>query len=312
MRMETHYGKAEVSTYRSWGSPLRGVRQIPESAWTGTDNELMAAEIDVKVLGTAFDAAYTEGDNSMVVATDTMKNFTHRESLAFTGSTLEGWLFFLGRRFLETYPQMERLVVSGKELRFDPALVPDGEGGFRTSGVLFARHPGDHGVAELHIERGAGGAPTCTRLTAGRVGLELVKLTGSAFAAFARDGYTTLPERRDRTLYTHIDIGWCYADPTVAIEPDPARYVGSPQVADLAVAVFEEFVSLSIQHLVHEIGQRMLERYPEIDEVTFEAQNRTWDLGNGSPEDQPGSVPKVFTDPRPPYGRIGLVLRRDG
>ncbi|MFN8623783.1 MAG: urate oxidase [Chloroflexota bacterium] len=311
MRMETHYGKAEVSTYRSWASPLRGVRQIPESPWTGTDNELMAAEIDVKVLGTAFDAAYTEGDNSMVVATDTMKNFTHRESLAFTGSTLEGWLFFLGQRFLDTYPQMEKLVVSGKELRFDPAVVPDGEGGFRASTVLFEHHPGDHGVAQLHVERGPGGTVICTDLTAGRQGLELVKLTGSAFAAFARDGYTTLPERRDRTLYSHIDIGWRYADPTIAITPDAARYVGSPQVADLAGAVFEEFVSLSIQHLVHEIGQRMFERYPEIVEVSFEAQNRTWDLGNGSPESEPGSVPKVFTDPRPPYGRIGLVLHRD-
>ena len=185
MRLETHYGKAEVSTYRSWGTPLRGVKAIPESTWTGTDNELMAAEIDVKVLGTVFDAAYTEGDNSMVVATDTMKNFTHRESLAFTGSTLEGWLFFLGQRFLDTYPQMERLVVSGKELRFDPALVPDGEGGFRASGVLFSRNTGDHGVASVSLERDAGGAVIATDLTAGRHGLELVKLTGSAFAAFA-------------------------------------------------------------------------------------------------------------------------------
>ena len=138
MRLETHYGKASVSTYRSWGSPLRGVRAIPESTWTGSQNELLAAEIDVTVLGTAFDAAYTEGDNSLVVATDTMKNFTHRESLGFTGPTLEGWLFFLGRRFLETYPQMERLVVAGRELRFDPTIVPDGDGGFRTSGVLLS------------------------------------------------------------------------------------------------------------------------------------------------------------------------------
>ena len=41
--------------------------------------------------------------------------------------------------------------------------------------------------------------------------------------------------------------------------------------------VFHEFVSLSIQHLVHEIGLRMLERYPELTEITFEAQNRTFD-----------------------------------
>ena len=75
-------------------------------------------------MGDIFVRAYTEGDNSEVVATDTMKNFIHRESLAFAGSTLEGWLYFLGTRFLETYPQMERLRVSGEELRFDAQPVP--------------------------------------------------------------------------------------------------------------------------------------------------------------------------------------------
>ena len=75
-------------------------------------------------MGDVFSGAYTDGDNSEVVATDTMKNFIHRESLAFRGSTLEGWLFFLGSRFLETYPQMERLRVSGEELRFDAQPVP--------------------------------------------------------------------------------------------------------------------------------------------------------------------------------------------
>lgn len=39
---------------------------------------------------------------------------------------------------------------------------------------------------------------------------------------------------------------------------DPARYVASEQVADLANAVFHEFVSLSIQHLVSEIGDTCL------------------------------------------------------
>ena len=312
MKLETHYGKAEVSTYRTWAGPLRGVTPIPESSWTGTDNTLMAASIDVRVLGDAFNAAYTHGDNAMVVATDTMKNVIHRESLAFTGSTLEGWLAFLGRRFLESYPQMERLVVSGEEIRFDPSVVPDGDGGFRMSPVLFERVHGDHGVASVELGRDDAGDVVVGDVRSGRVGLELVKVTGSAFAAFARDDDTTLPERRDRTLFTHLDVAWRYADPAAAIAPDPARYVGSPQVADLAAAVFDRFVSLSIQHLVHEIGTLMLERWPQLTEVSFEAQNRTWDLGQGSPEGAPGSEPKVFTDPRPPFGRIGLVLRRDG
>lgn len=308
MSMEFHYGKAEVSTYRTYATPLRGLPHIPESAVTGRPNVMLAAAIDVQVLGGPFADAYTLGDNSNVVATDTMKNFIHRESLAFNGSTLEGWLFFLGSRFLETYPQMERLRMSGQELRFDAAAVPAGDGGFEPSGVLFHRRHGDHGVASLEVGRSDGGAASVSDLRAGRVGLDLLKVTGSSFAAFARDAYTTLPERPDRMLFTHIDVAWRYGDPAVALTPEPARYVASEQVADLAAATFHSFVSLSIQHLVHEIGTRMLDRYPALVEVSFEAENRTFDPveGSGVEERQ-----KVYTDPRPPYGRIGLTLHRE-
>jgi urate oxidase len=93
----------------------------------------------------------------------------------------------------------------------------------------------------------------------------------------------------------------------VAVQPDPARYVAAEQVADLAAVVFHQFVSLSIQHLVHEIGQRMLERYPELVEIGFEAENRTFDLAATATDDE---RTRVYTDPRPPYGRIGLTLHR--
>ena len=308
MRLETHYGKAEVSTYRTNATPLKGVRSIPESAFTGRPNILMAASIDVQVMGDVFTAAYTEGDNSQVVATDTMKNFIHRESLAFTGSTLEGWLFYLGSRFLNTYPQMERLRVSGEELRFDAQPVPAAGGQFAPSTTLYHRRHDDRGVAMLEMGREPDGTLELTDLRAGRIGLELIKVTGSSFAAFARDEYTTLPERPDRMLFMFVDISWRYADPSIALTPDPARYVDPQQVADLAAVVFHGFVSLSIQHLVHEIGLRMLERYPELTEITFEAQNRTFDP---AVEDETDARQRVLTDPRPPFGRIGLTMHRD-
>jgi urate oxidase len=113
-------------------------------------------------------------------------------------------------------------------------------------------------------------------------------------------------------LYTHVDIAWRYVDGQVAVAPDASRYVASEQVSDLAAVVFHEFVSLSIQHLVHEIGTRMFERYASLAEITFEAQNRTFDTAE---ESAGGSADahrrKVYTDPRPPYGRIGLTMRRE-
>jgi urate oxidase / 2-oxo-4-hydroxy-4-carboxy-5-ureidoimidazoline decarboxylase len=309
VRAEIHYGKAQVSTYRTYATPLEGVTAISESPFTGRRNILLAAEIDVQVLGDVFLAAYTEGDNSMVVATDTMKNFIHRESLAFEGATLEAWVWFLGRRFLETYPHMEGVRVTARELRFDPAVVPDEEGGaYGASEVLFSRSRDDHGTAGVEARRDADGRPRLVDLWAGRAEIQLMKVTGSAFAAFVRDEYTTLPERRDRPLYVWMTIGWRYADVADACGPRVERYVAPEQVGDLAAAVFHRFISLSIQHLIHEIGQVMLERWPQLSEVSFEAQNRLWDLSHTSEADE---RLKVYTDPRPPYGRIGLTLRRE-
>jgi urate oxidase / 2-oxo-4-hydroxy-4-carboxy-5-ureidoimidazoline decarboxylase len=306
VRSEIYYGKADVATYRTYATPLTGVTPVPESSFSGRPNILLAANIEVQVLGEAFLAAYTEGDNRLVVATDTMKNFIHRESLDFDGATLEEWIFFIGRRFLETYPHMERLRVLGEEIRFEPAVVP-AEDGFAASEVLFARQHGDRSTARVELDR-RGDEVIATELAGGRVGLQLMKVTGSAFADFARDAYTTLPERRDRPLYIHLDVGWRYADPTDGISADHAGYVSGEQVADLVGAVFHRFVSLSIQHLVNEMGNEILARWPQLAEVSFEAQNRLWDTAVVSETDE---RVKVYCDPRPPYGRIGLVLRRD-
>lgn len=304
---EIRYGKADVRVYRTHGTPLRGMTAIPESPFTGRENILMAAELEVAVRGTAFLDAYTQGDNRLVVATDTMKNFMHSATVASRAATLEGWLLDVGRDFLAAYPHMERLTMSGRELPFPAALVPSDDGdGFTTSEVLFARDRNDRSTASLELERDGEGV-RITGHASGRTDLQLIKITGSAFADFARDEHTTLPERRDRPLYIWCDVGWRYADAADAIGTDPARYVAGEQVADLAASVFHQFVSLSIQHLVHEIGTRMLERWPQLAEVSFEATNRLWDPGAESSTDP---RVKTYADPRPPFGRIGLVMRR--
>ena len=308
MQYEIHYGKADVKVYRTYGPPLREVRQIPESPFGGRENTLMAAELEVTVHGTAFLDAYTRGDNRRVVATDTMKNFMHTASLASKAPTLEGWLHHVGSAFLATYPDMEHLTMHGRELPFPAALVPADDGdGFAASEVLFARDRNDRSTASLELERREDGIRIAGH-RCGRTELQLIKITGSAFADFARDEHTTLPERPDRPLYVWSDIGWRYTDALDALGGDPGRYVAGEQVADLAASVFHGFVSLSIQHLVNEIGIRMLERWPQLAEVSFDASNRLWDTGVQSEADP---RVKTYADPRPPFGKIGLVLRRD-
>ena len=63
----------------------------------------------------------------------------------------------------------------------------------------------------------------------------LLKTSGSAFTHFARDEYTTLPERGDRPLFVRIDADWLYAD--------PGRPVDSLAVRDHLARTFDDFVS---------------------------------------------------------------------
>jgi len=74
----------------------------------------------------------------------------------------------------------------------------------------------------------------------------------------------------------------------------------APHVRDIVHWVFRKFESGSIQQVIYQIGTKVLADIPAISEVRLEANNRTWDR----------VTEEVFTDPRPPYGVLGLTLRR--
>jgi urate oxidase len=305
---EISYGKLRVPLYRVYASPLSGVPPIPESAFTGRTNILVGLEIDLEVFGESFLPAYTEGDNSRVVATDSMKNVVLQQTLSYDGATMEGLLAHLGRYFLATYDDMERLRLTARELPFAPAYVPaQDHSGFTESATLFERQHGSYSTATLSMERGENGSAILTDHRCGRSGLELLKVTGSSFTRFVRDANTTLPERGDRPLFIGLDISWRYADTADMLAPDHSRYVPAEQIRDLAQTVFHEFVSGSIQHLAHEMGTRILARFPQLSEVSFEAHNRTPDPVATSATDP---RIKVYSAPFPAYGLIRLTLRR--
>jgi urate oxidase len=233
-----------------------------------------------------------------------MKNFVLRQAAEYDGATIEGFLDFVGRGLLAAYPQMPRLRLTGRELRFDPAVVPS-VSGFAPSSVLFDRIDADATTATLELVAGRG-APSVADHRCGRAGVRLMKTTGSAFTGYVHDGYTTLPERRDRPLFITLDVWWRYRQIEDLLGGDPSRYVPAEQVRDLVCATFHEFVSESIQHLVHEFGMRMLNRFPQLAEVSFRAENRTRDPFAESPSDP---QVKVYTDPFPAFGEITLTVR---
>jgi urate oxidase / 2-oxo-4-hydroxy-4-carboxy-5-ureidoimidazoline decarboxylase len=279
---EISYGKAHVVFYRVGGH----------------DVAPLAASIDIDVFGKRFLAAYTEGDNREVVATDTMKNFVYAMVAEYSGRSLPGLCAFLGRSFLETSPVMEAVRVTAREVPLDAA---PGERGL--SDVLFRSTRTEGAFGQVAVDA-IDGKPQVTSARSGWEGMVLVKTTGSSFATFARDDYTTLPELTDRPLTIKLSVYWRYGDLKDGVAEGPG-FLGARAVRDEVERIFHEFNSRSIQHLVHEIGARLFASHPQLQEIEFVAENHTPD----HVRDGAGGV-RVFAEPRATFGKIGLVLKR--
>jgi urate oxidase / 2-oxo-4-hydroxy-4-carboxy-5-ureidoimidazoline decarboxylase len=203
-------------------------------------------------------------------------------ALAYAGDTLEDLLHEIGGRFLDRYDFVESADLTAKELVFE-----------RREGLVYQRLYDDSGWASVVASRRES---SVALERSGRRDLHLVKLAGSSFAGFVRDEHTTLPESFDRPLFIHMDATWENADPEDRADGLALR--------ESFIQTFAEFESASIQHLVHEMGVRALEQFPQLASISFDAQNRLWDSGG---ED---AGVRVFTDARPPFGVIHLTLTR--
>jgi urate oxidase len=275
----SYYGKGDVIVYR-----LNRDGRAP-----GQQSPVFGASVLMLTYGDAFWSTYTTGDNTGLIATDSMKNFIQRQTLNFEGDDLAEYCRFLAAGFIALYPQAEGIQVSATEI---PYAGVD-------SHVAFA--PGGPERATARVELQSSGGPAAViEAAAGVRGFRLLRLGGSAFRGFVRDEYTTLPDITNRPLHMWLDVEWRHTDPNDAF--------GSPATAatrTIVRDVFRGFESGSIQQVIYQIGTRMLEQIPSLAEVHLEANNRTWDTIA-----EQGDELGVYTDARPPYGCLGLRLKR--
>jgi urate oxidase / 2-oxo-4-hydroxy-4-carboxy-5-ureidoimidazoline decarboxylase len=267
-----YYGKSDVIVYR-----LNRDGIAPEG-----HPPVFGANVTMLLYGDAFWPTYTSGDNTGLVATDSMKNFIQRETLNFAGCDLETYCRFLAGKFMTTYPQTEGIQVRALEIPYTG--VVDGS-------VAFAPCGPERATAQVELRQGG----EVLEARSGIHGFKLLRLGGSAFTGFVRDQYTTLPEIHNRPLHMWLDVDWLCSQPAAL----------TACVRQMVHRVFHSFESGSIQQVIYQIGARMLAELPAIVEVRLEANNRTWDTVA-----ERGEELGVFTDARPPFGCLGLTLRR--
>jgi urate oxidase/2-oxo-4-hydroxy-4-carboxy-5-ureidoimidazoline decarboxylase len=275
-RKRNYYGKADVVVYRLRRDGMARSGEAP----------VFGANMKMLVYGDSFWPTYTSGDNTGLIATDSMKNFIQREALNYAEADLEGWCSFIGTKFLETYPQVEGVQVSANEIPYS---------GLNDTKIAFVPSGPEQATARIEMNRSG-----TVEVASGIRGFKLLRLGGSAFQGFVRDRYTTLPDVTNRPLHMWLDLEWFYIE-----HPSGFGSVGiTSAVRRLVHLVFSDFESGSIQQVIYQIGTKILAEIPAIGEIHLEANNRTWDA---VVECDPIGI---YTESRPPYGCLGLTLRR--
>ena len=252
----------------------------------GPRHNLKDLNVDIRLTG-AFEESYTRGDNSSVVATDTMKNTVYALARQAPVGEIEEFGLRLADHFLSRNAH-----VSGARI----AITENEWTRIHSNGL-----PHDHSFVQgaekrtALIEQGI--------VTAGISGLVVLKTTRSAFEGYIHDEYTTLKETKDRLFGTAITAQWTYRD---------GRHAYGDlwhAVRQILLEVFAEHDSLGVQHTLHAMGESVLERVAEIEEIRISMPNRHCILVDLAPFglDNPNEV-LVPTDE--PHGIIEATLRR--
>ena len=271
-----YYGKADVTVYRL----------IRDGSVRPGSSAVFGANVKMLTWGGAFWPTYLRGDNTGLIATDSMKNFIQAHTFEFTDFGLENYCRFIGRRFLDTYPQVEGLQMTAVQL---PYAGLEG-------GVAFIPAGPDQAFARIEMTQ-----ERVVSAVSGIQGFKLLRLRGSSFQGFVRDQHTTLPDRPSRVLHMWLDMEWSYANLDAAFSDGAV----TGRVRAIVMDVFKSFESASIQQIIHKMGTRIFADIPEIAELRFEANNRTWDVVQ-----ERGEEFGVYIDPAAPYGVLGLTLTR--
>ena len=271
------YGKAENRVVRVYRDDDR--------------HELRDVNVSTALRGD-FGAAHEAGDQARVLPTDTQKNTCYAFAKEHGLREIEDYALTLARHFVDDVEPVAGARVAVDEYAWDRVPV--------------------HGWGHDHtwVRRGTEvRTPVVTAdargatVESGLRDLVLLKSTGSEFAGFLRDGYTTLRETSDRIMSTSLVVTWRYTGTDVdwdKVWEDVRR---------ILLERYATVHSLALQQTLWEMGRAVLEAHPEIAEIGLSAPNKHHFLVDLAPFglDNPG---EVFHAADRPYGLIEATVTR--
>ncbi|KAG5981801.1 hypothetical protein E4U55_002554 [Claviceps digitariae] len=211
--------------------------------------------------------SYTHADNSVVVATDSIKNTIFILAKQHPVNPPERFASLLGHHFIQQYSHIHVAnvkVITHRWIRLDVDGKPHPHS--------FIKDAGETRNAHARVTRHHG-----IRVTSAIAGLSVLKTTGSAFHGFLRDEYTTLPETWDRILATDVDATWKWSTfaNLATIEHSAAKFDRAWEVArEITLKLFAQDDSPSVQNTMYKMSEQILDAVPETDSVAYSLPNK--------------------------------------
>ncbi len=221
-------------------------------------HELVEMNVSVILLG-SFERSYTHGDNSNVIATDSIKNTVYLLAKEHSMESPESFALRLADHFVETYPQASAARINIDQSRWQRITV-DGIShptAFESAGSELRK-------AFVAVDRNE----NRVEIHGGLSDLLVLKTTDSAFTGFVRDQYTTLPETTDRILATEVSAEWVFAGRDV----DFSRAFSKIRTAMLET--FATHKSDAVQQTLFAMGEAALAVEPSITGITLRMPNK--------------------------------------
>lgn len=211
-------------------------------------------------------ARFTEADNSVIVATDSIKNTIYIKAKEHPVNPPELFASIIGQHFLDTYSHISTAHVKVVVHRWT-RMVIDGQ----PHAHSFFRDGQETRNVAVVVQRSG------IAITSGIVGLTVLKSTGSAFHGFVRDDFTTLGETWDRILSTDVDCSWTWKPfPGLhAVQQGAERFDLAWEAArGITMKTFATDDSASVQNTMYKMSEQILEAVPEAKKTSYSLPNK--------------------------------------
>ncbi|KAL2891462.1 Uricase [Ceratocystis lukuohia] len=285
------YGKDNVRLYKVDRNQETGVHTVTET----TVCCLLEGDIET---------SYTLADNSVVVATDSIKNTIFIKAKEHPVTPPELFSGILGKHFLDQYSHIHVANVKIITHRWTRMEI-DG----KPHPHSFYRDGNEVRVVEARVTRDS------TSIKSGIQGLLVLKSTGSAFHGFVTDEYRTLPDTFDRILSTEIDASWDwkFESHDELVKSVPKFDKAFDDAREITMKIFAEDNSASVQNTMYKMAERILEVVPEVDTVSYTLPNKHYfevDLSWHKGLKNTGPDAEVYAPQSGPNGLIKVEVVR--